>query len=50
MITKIYQFLFACLVCCTFPAALTSCSDDHASDLRLSGDCMVEAIKLDNFE
>jgi len=50
MITKIYQFLFACLVCCTFSAALTSCSDDHASDLRLSGDCMVEAIKLDNFE
>ena len=50
MITKIYQFLFACLVCCTFTAALTSCSDDHASDLRLSGDCMVEAIKLDNFE
>ena len=50
MITKIYQFLFACLVCCTFPAALTSCSDDHASGLRLSGDCMVEAIKLDNFE
>ena len=50
MSTKIYQFILACLACCTFTAALTSCSDDHTSDLKLSGDCMVEAIKLDNFE
>ena len=50
MSTKIYQFILACLACCTFTAALTSCSDDHTSDLKLSGECMVEAIKLDNFE
>jgi len=50
MSTKIYQFILACLACCTFTAALTSCSDDHTSDLKISGECMVEAIKLDNFE
>ena len=30
--------------------SLVACSDDHVSDLQLSGDCMIEAISLDNFE
>lgn len=29
---------------------LISCSDDHVSDLQLSGDCMVESVKLDNYD
>lgn len=29
---------------------LTSCSDDRVSDLQLYGDCMVEAVALDNYE
>ena len=50
MITKIYQFLCVCLVSCAISAALSSCSSDNTSDLQLSGDCMVESIKLDNYE
>ncbi len=34
-----------CIVC-----GLAACSDDHVSDLQLGGDCMVESIKLDNYE
>ena len=29
---------------------LAACSDDHASDLRLDGDCRVEALALDNYD
>jgi hypothetical protein len=28
----------------------TACSDDNVSDLRLSGECMIEQIALDNYE
>ena len=38
-------FCALCIVC-----GLWSCSDDHTSDLRLDGDCMIESITLDNFE
>ena len=31
-------------------ALIISCSSDHVSDLQLSGDCMVENIRLDNYE
>lgn len=46
----IYNIFFTCFVSCCISAALTACSDDHVSDLRLSGDCMVEQIALDNYE
>lgn len=49
MKTKIFQLLCACLVCCC-NITLTSCSDDNVSDLQLDGDCMIEAIALDNYE
>ena len=29
---------------------LSACSEDHVSDLKLDGDCMVESFSLDNFE
>ena len=50
MKTKIYQLFCACFACCAISTALTSCSDDNVSDLQLSGDCMVEAFALDNFQ
>ena len=34
-----------CLVC-----GFTACSDDNVSDLRLNGDCMIEALALDGYE
>jgi len=46
----IYKFICTCLVSCGIAAALTSCSDDNTSDLRLNGDCMVEALTLDTYE
>ena len=46
MKTKIYSIICACMVI----FGLTSCSDDHVSDLQLSGDCMIESITLDNYE
>lgn len=33
-----------------FAFAFTSCSDDNVSDLRVSGDCMIGSITLDNYE
>ena len=35
---------------CVFGLFLTACDDDHVSDLQLSGDCLVEAVSLDNYE
>ena len=29
---------------------LSSCSDDNISDLKLSGNCMIDQLSLDNFE
>lgn len=31
-------------------SCFVSCSDDNTSDLQLDGDCMVEALALDNYE
>ena len=46
MNTKLlYVFFALCAVC-----GLWSCSEDNTSDLQLSGDCMVEAFALDNYE
>lgn len=46
MKTRILNIIIAaCIIC-----VLTACSDDQASDLQLNGDCMVEAIELDNYE
>ena len=46
MKTKIlYIFSALCIAC-----GLWSCSDDNTSDLQLSGDCMVTALALDNYE
>jgi hypothetical protein len=50
MKTKIFQYLFACLVGCCITSTLTSCNDDNISNLQLSGDCMIESIKLDSYE
>ena len=46
----ICKLFFACFVSCCISAALTACSDDNTSDLRLNGDCMVEALTLDTYE
>lgn len=46
MKTKLLNII--CVICTI--CALAACSDDHVSDLQLSGDCMVETIKLDNYE
>ena len=46
MKTKIFNIISALCLICTFAA----CSDDHVSDLQLSGDCMVEKVALDNYE
>ena len=46
MKTKIFNIISALCFICTFAA----CSDDHVSDLQLSGDCMVEKVALDNYE
>ena len=46
MKTKILNIIGALLIVLGF----TACSDDHTSDLRLSGDCMVEAFALDGYE
>lgn len=46
MKTKIFNIIGALLIVCGFAA----CSDDHTSDLQLTGDCMVETISLDNYE
>ena len=46
MNTKIINIISAiCIIC-----GLWSCSDDNVSDLRLNGDCKVEALALDNYE
>ena len=47
----IYKLLILSCVCCciTATALLTACSSDNVSDLRLSGDCRVEALALDNY-
>lgn len=46
MKTRIFNIICAiCLVC-----GFTACDDNNVSDLRLEGDCMVEAISLDNYE
>lgn len=50
---SIYKILSICCVCCCIAAALTtlsSCSDDNTSDLRLSGDCLIEALSLDKYQ
>ena len=46
MKTKIYHLLGVMLVICGF----ASCSEENISDLQLDGECMVESIKLDNYE
>ena len=46
MKTKFFNIIgVICIIC-----SLAACSDDNVSDLQLSGDCMVEYIKLDNYE
>lgn len=51
MKTKIYQILSICLLCFGLTAALTACSsDDSGAELQTAGDCLVEAITLDNYE
>ena len=50
---SIYKILSICCVCCCIAATLTtlsSCSDDNTSDLRLSGDCLIEALSLDKYQ
>ena len=37
-------------ILCMAAILLSACSNDNVSDLQLSGDCMVESIKLDDFE
>ena len=49
MKTKILNIIYSCLVCCCITAT-TACSDDNSSDMSLSGDCMVTAFALDNFQ
>ena len=46
MKTKILNIISAIALVFSF----TACSDDHVSDLQLRGDCMIEALSLDNFE
>lgn len=48
----LYKLLTLGCVCCVFAAtaALTSCTGDNVGDLRLSGDCRVEALALDDYE
>ena len=50
MKTKILNMLCGCLISCAVSVALTACSDDNVSDLRLDGDCLVEAFALDQFQ
>lgn len=45
MKTKILNIISAICIICGFAA----CSDDNTSNLQLSGDCMVEAIALDEY-
>ena len=46
MNTKIINIISViCIIC-----GLWSCSDDNVSDLRLNGECKVEALALDNYE
>lgn len=45
-----YKLICTGLVYCGIAAVLTACSDDNTSDLRLNGDCMVEALTLDSYE
>ncbi len=46
MKTKIFNIIGAiCII-----LGIVACSDDNVSDLQLKGDCMVEYIKLDNYE
>ena len=49
MKTKILNITTLCVLC-ILCALCASCSDDNVSDLQLTGDCMVESIKLDNYE
>ena len=46
MKTKLLNIIGAMMVMLAFVA----CSDDHTSDLRLSGDCKVETFALDGYE
>ena len=48
----IYKILLLGCVCCCITATtfLAACSSDNVSDLRLSGDCRVEALALDDYE
>ena len=48
----LYKLLFLGCVCCCIAATtfLAACSSDNVSDLRLSGDCRIEALALDEFE
>ena len=46
MKTKIFNIIGVICMLCGFAA----CSDDNVSDLQLSGDCMVEAFALDNYQ
>ena len=46
MKTKLFNIICAIALICGF----TACSDDNTSDLRLSGDCMVTALTLDNYQ
>ena len=46
----IYQIIYVCCLCIGVAMSTTACHDDNTSDLTLSGDCMVEAIALDNYD
>lgn len=46
MKTKLFHIICAIALICGF----TACSEDNTSDLRLSGDCMVNALSLDNYQ
>ena len=50
MKTKILNILCGCLISCAISVAFTACSEDNVSDLRLDGDCLVEAFALDQFQ
>ena len=38
------------IICLLLAAVFTACNDSHVSDMRLSGDCNIEALRLDNYD
>ena len=50
MKSKVLSIFCACLACCGLALSFSSCNDDNVSDLKLSGDCMITQLVLDNFE